>query len=200
MASLSIRHWPRSRLDHRQPLRAQRAGRRARRSAARSRAATRTARRSGSRRRRDSTIDAAPTTCPPAALATSIVSRVDPPVVITSSTTSTRSVLSSVKPRRSVSLPSCRSAKMARTPSARPTSCPITTPPSAGDSTTVGPQIAHAVGNRAAERLGLLRVLQHQRALQIARAVQPGGQTEVTFEQRARSPVQIKKLVACHGV
>ena len=44
----------------------------------------------------------------------------------------------SVKPRRSVSTPSWRSAKIARTPSARPTSWPMTTPPSAGDSTTVG--------------------------------------------------------------
>ena len=45
-------------------------------------------------------------------VATCIVSRVDPPVVSTSSTTSTRSVSASVKPRRSVSTPSCRSAKM----------------------------------------------------------------------------------------
>ena len=37
-------------------------------------------------------IDAAPTTVAPAARATSIVSRVDPPVVTTSSTTSTRSL------------------------------------------------------------------------------------------------------------
>ena len=38
-----------------------------------------------------STIDAAPATTAPAAVATSLVSRVDPPVVITSSTTRTRS-------------------------------------------------------------------------------------------------------------
>src|SRR5262249_14253989 len=84
-----------------------------------------------------STIDAAPTTCAPAASATAIVSRVEPPVVITSSTISTRSSGSSVNPRRSMSAPSCRSAKSARTRSARPTSCPITIPPSAGDSTAV---------------------------------------------------------------
>jgi hypothetical protein len=56
--------------------------------------------------------------CPPAALATSIVSRVDPPVVSTSSTMSTRSSSLIVKPRRNCSRPSCRSAKIARTPSA----------------------------------------------------------------------------------
>ena len=105
-----------------------------------------------------------------------------------------------MKPRRSVSAPSCRSAKIARTPSARPTSWPMTTPPSAGESTTVAPQIAHAIGDRAAERLGLLRMLQHERALQVAGAVQPRRQAEVAFEQRARPAEQIKKLVACHGV
>ena len=62
-----------------------------------------------------------------------------------------------------------------------------------------GAQVAHAIRDRAAERLGLLRMLQHERALQIAGAVQPRGQTEVAFEQRARPAVQIKKLVACHG-
>ena len=104
----------------------------------------------------------------------------------------------SVKPRRSVSAPSCRSAKIARTPSARPTSWPMTTPPSAGDSTTVGRQRAGAFGDGAAERLGVLRMLQHERALQVAGAVEAGGQTEVAFEQRARAPEQIEEFVAGH--
>jgi enediyne biosynthesis protein E4 len=67
-------------------------------------------------------IAPAPTTVPPDSRATSIVSRVAPPVVTTSSTTSTRSPGSIEKPRRSVSRPSWRSAKMARTPRARATS------------------------------------------------------------------------------
>ena len=92
-------------------------------------------------------IAAAPTTVAPCADATSMVSRVEPPVVSTSSTTSTRSSGDSVKPRRSARAPSVRSAKIARTPSARPTSWPITMPPSAGDSTTVGdqPRVAAAM-------------------------------------------------------
>ena len=71
-----------------------------------------------------STIEPAPTTRAPAGPATAIVSRVEPPVVTTSSMTRTRSVGASVK-RRSVSLPSCRSANVARTPRARATSWPI---------------------------------------------------------------------------
>jgi hypothetical protein len=50
-------------------------------------------------------IAAAPTTTAPAARATSIVSRVDPPVVTTSSTTSTRSPGESENPRPQRQLP-----------------------------------------------------------------------------------------------
>ena len=89
---------------------------------------------------------AAATTVAPHCLATSIVSRVEPPVVSTSSTMTTRSPASREKPRRSVSTPSARSAKIARTPSARATSWPMMRPPSAGDSTTV----AFAAGSFAA--------------------------------------------------
>ena len=140
-------------------------------------------------------IAAAPTTCAPAARATSIVSRVEPPVVTTSSTTRTCSPGASVKPRRSISLPSCRSAKMARTPSARPTSCPMTMPPSAGDRTTCAPRLAHAVGDVRSAGLGLGRVLQDQRTLQIPGTVQSGGQPEVSFEQRTRLAKAIE-----HGI
>src|SRR5690242_16504142 len=59
-----------------------------------------------------STIEPAPTTCAPAASATAMVSRVEPPVVTTSSMTSTRSVGASGN-RRSISLPSWRSANVA---------------------------------------------------------------------------------------
>src|SRR5580765_4667637 len=86
-----------------------------------------------------STIAAAATTVAPAARATSIVSRVESPVVTTSSTTMTLSSGPNVKPRRSVSRLSCRSAKIARTPSARATSWPMTMPPSAGERTAVAP-------------------------------------------------------------
>src|SRR5947207_2465396 len=85
-----------------------------------------------------STIPAGPTTWAPAARATWMVSRVEPPVVITSSITSTRSAAPSMNPRLSVSAPSTRSANSARTPSARPTSWPMTMPPSAGERTAVG--------------------------------------------------------------
>src|ERR1700738_4752189 len=146
-----------------------------------------------------STIEAAPDTCPPAAPATCIVSRVEPPVVSTSSTTRTRSFSAITKPRRSVSAPSCRSAKIARTPSARATSWPMTRPPRAGGGYAVPPQLARAIRDRAAEHLGVLRMLQHERALQIAGAVQPGGQPEVPVEQCARPAVEIKKLVARHA-
>ena len=61
----------------------------------------------------------------------------------------------------------------------------MTMPPSAGDSTTCGAERADAVGDRRAAGLGLARMLQHQRALQIPGAVQPGRQPEVSFEQRA---------------
>ena len=75
----------------------------------------------------------------------------------------------------------------------------MTTPPSAGDSTTVGRRSRVAIGDRAAEPLRVLRMLQHQRALQIAGAVQPRRQPEVAFEQRARLPEEIEKLVARHS-
>ena len=142
-----------------------------------------------------SMIDAAPTTSAPAARATSIVSRVDPPVVTTSSTTRTRSPGASENPRRSISLPSCRSAKIARTPSARPTSWPMTMPPSAGDRTRLGIEAAHAAGDVRPAGLGLGRVLQHQRTLQIPGAVQPRGQPEVSFEQGTRLAKAIE-----HGI
>ena len=58
-------------------------------------------------------------------------------------------------------------------------------PPSAGDSTVCGAKRSHDGAKRGTERLGFTRMLQHQRALQIAGAVQPGGQSEVAFEQGA---------------
>src|SRR6185295_5615681 len=66
-----------------------------------------------------STIEPAPITFPPAAVTASIVSRVEPPVVTTSSTTRTRSPGFNSKPRRSVIKPVSRSVNNARQPTAR---------------------------------------------------------------------------------
>ena len=137
---------------------------------------------------------AAPTTSAPAPRATSMVSRVDPPVVTTSSTTSTRSPGAIVKPRRSVSARSCRSTKMARTPSARATSCPMTIPPIAGDSTSPTPRCRRRSARATPQASASAGMLQDQGALQIPGAVQAGRQPEVTVEQR---PDTSKSLQNC---
>src|SRR6185369_7983305 len=82
-----------------------------------------------------SMIDAAPTTSAPALRTASIVSRVDPPVVITSSTIKVFSPRAIVNPRRNVIWPASRSVQTNLAPNARATSCPITIPPIAGDAT-----------------------------------------------------------------
>ena len=131
-------HRPRSRLHHRQPLRAQRTGVGLVGRQRRCRAARRTARRSARCRRCDrrSTRRRRPARRPPSPPASSRASS------RRSSARPRRRARDrsrrATKPRRSMSAPSCRSAKIARTPSARATSWPMTTPPSAGDSTTVG--------------------------------------------------------------
>ena len=71
-------------------------------------------------------------------------------------------------------------------------------PPSAGERTTVGTQRGGSPGDRAPERLGVIRVLQHERALQVAGAVQAGGQPEVPFEERPGSAEEIEQRVAFH--
>ncbi len=86
-----------------------------------------------------SMIDAAATTSAPASFSASIVSRVDPPVVITSSTTSVFSPFEILKPRRNVIFPASRSVQTNRAPNARATSWPITIPPIAGDATNCIP-------------------------------------------------------------
>ena len=57
------------------------------------------------------------------------------------------------------------------------------TPPSAGERTTVGAQRPGPPGDGPAEQFGVLGMLQHQRALEVARAVQPGTQAEMAFEK-----------------
>ena len=53
-------------------------------------------------------------------------------------------------------------------------------------------QVRVRVRQRVAERVGELGILQHERALQVAVAVQPGRQPEVPFEQRAGLAEQIE--------
>ena len=61
-------------------------------------------------------------------------------------------------------------------------------------------QLAHLLCDRSPELLGRRRVLQHERALQVSRAVQAGAQAEVSLEKRARFPEQIEEFVSCeHG-
>ena len=70
----------------------------------------------------------------------------------------------------------------------------MTMPPSAGDITTSGSSARTAIGQGGAQGLGLARVLQHQRALQIARAVQARGQPEMSFEEGADAAKQVEDL------
>src|SRR5580693_7113982 len=73
---------------------------------------------------------------PPSCSTTPMASRVEPPVVQTSSITKTRSPAFTSKPRRSAIWPErSRSTKIERTPRARATSWPIISPPRAGETT-----------------------------------------------------------------
>ena len=107
-------------------------------------------------------------------MATSVASRVDPPVVITSSTTSTRSAADSVNPRRSVSTPVLPlgedRAHAERAPDL------LADDDAAERRREHGRrlQVPRPLGDACAERLGELGELEHERALQIAVAVQPG--------------------------
>ena len=59
----------------------------------------------------------------------------------------------------------------------------MTMPPSAGDSTTSAPSADARSASAAPSALGLARILQHERALQVAGAVQSGGEPEMPFVQ-----------------
>lgn len=117
-----------------------------------------------------STIDPAASTCAPAFWATSTTSRVLPPVVMTSSTTNTFWSGCNMKPRRKViTLSASLSVKRNGTLSARATSWPMMTPPSAGEITRSGrvPEIsssarASALPRRSA-RAGLCNTRAHWR-------------------------------------
>ena len=60
------------------------------------------------------------------------------------------------------------------------------TPPSAGATTTWHAAALEPGGELATGRLGAGRLGEVQRALQVARRVQAGGELEVALEQRAR--------------
>ena len=56
------------------------------------------------------------------------------------------------------------------------------------------PQVARALADGAPERFRVPRILQHERALQIPRTVQPGRESEMPLQQRAGTAEQIKEL------
>ena len=87
-------------------------------------------------------------------------------------------------------------------PSARPISWPMITPPIAGETTasiasrtSAGSLAASASASRAAR----VRVHQHPRALQVARAAQPRREDEMAFEQRLGSAEFRQNLVVGHA-
>ena len=137
-------------------------------------------------------IAPAPTTVAPAAAAHAMVSRVDNPVVTTSSMTTTRSMGESVNPRRSVSAPSCRSAKMA--PDAKRARHFVADDQAAERRREHHrrPQFAQGVAERAAKLLGMLRVLQDKGGLQVTAAMEPARQTEMSFEQGANGAKKVQ--------
>ena len=105
-----------------------------------------------------------------------------------------------MNPRRSVSAPSCRSAKM-RAHAER--AADLVADDDAAERRRQDDgrrRSADALGDRAAERLGLRRMLQHERALQVAGAVQAGGQAEMPFEQRAGRRKRSSKSSVGHHV
>ena len=116
----------------------------------------------------------------------------------------------SVKPRRSVSLPSCALGED-RAHAERATDFLAD-----DDAAQRGRQHDRRLQMRAtrsrervAERVGELGILQHERTLQVPIAVQPGRQPEMPFEQRAGPAEQIEnglgsttspfRCVACAG-
>ena len=137
-----------------------------------------------------STSAAAAITSPPASSTASIASRerkAGGDHVLDQQDLLTRAA--AVKPRRSSKVPVGRSTKIASTPSARPISWPMMTPPIAGE-TTISIRARRSRGSvpasAAARRRGARRIHQHARALQVVRAVQARGEDEMALEQRAR--------------
>ena len=111
----------------------------------------------------------------------------------------TRSASARLKPRRRRRRrPRARRRSRARR-AARATSCPMIRPPSAGERIVVGRRSRTRSAERAAERLGVSGMLQHERALQVARAVQSRRQPEMSFEQRGGAAEQVEQFVTSHA-
>jgi hypothetical protein len=104
----------------------------------------------------------------------------------------------SENPRRSVSTPSTRSAKIARTPRARATSWPMIRPPSAGDSTTCGSSARTASANARPSAAACSGCCKHQRRLHVAVAVQARGQAEVALEEGTHGTEEREDGVGLH--
>src|SRR6266566_3696418 len=73
-------------------------------------------------------------------------------------------------------------------------------PAKRGGEDNIGPEGPDSIGDGGAARFGLRRMLQHQRALQVAGTVQSRRQPEVSFEQRARPPKPIEHGIRSHNV
>ena len=134
-----------------------------------------------------SMIDAAPTTSAPSSRNASIVSRVDPPVVTTSSITRIVRLATTEKPRRRIILPFSRSVQMNRTPSARATSCPITIPPIAGAATALISASRNSSAIACPNSSAAPRILEHQRALQIDGSYANRSSAQSVLQAKRRS-------------
>jgi hypothetical protein len=97
-----------------------------------------------------------------------------------------------------MSTESWRSAKIARTPSARPTLVSDDQAAESRRENRIGVSGAQQLAERTTECFGVRRVLQHERALQVAAAVQPRRQAEVPLEQRARFAKEFEDRVLIH--
>ena len=145
-----------------------------------------------------SMMEPAASTRAPAARSTSITSRVLPPVVMTSSTTTAISPGSTVKPRRRdiLRVSGSRSVNRNGVPSARATSCPMIRSAQGGRNHEADffacMMLAQFFGQQASEAFGGRRMAQHQRALQIFAAVQSAGEAEMALQVGAGGTEQIE--------
>jgi hypothetical protein len=143
-------------------------------------------------------IAEAPTTCAPASRATSIVSRVDPPVVITSSTTTHpigRFDAKAAAQHQAAILPL---RKDRAHPEAR---ADLLADDDAAERRRQHDgrlQVTRQVADRVAESRGEIRILQHERALEVSLAVQTGCSLKCPSRQRAGRAEQIENGFGIH--
>ena len=141
------------------------------------------------------------TTRAPRAVASEAVSRVERPVVTTSSMITTRSPWRRVKPRRSPISSPLRSVKRKGTPSSAATSWPMMMPPRAGEEHRVGVERAQQLGEVAPHLAGPHRVLEQQGALHVGLRVEARGEQEMAAPQGAALLQHLRQdlLVTAHG-